>query len=458
MASEAASDAIGYLAAFIACLVFGSFCVPMKGKAATSIDVDPLVFTTYSTVTCFMMSLVVLLFDRNLTFTPLGIISGMFWVSAGVARVCAVRAAGLILSQGIMSCMGVIVSFSWGIFVFHERVRNTFFACFAITLVVGGICGMSYFSDSELSSCDEDFMIKDIEAVEEISCGASSQSESVVTVQERFNSRDSYSGVSTTKDDSSIDDESSSCFSTVMILDDDNFLKPSKSTLSFSESLGTDRTMLLSLSDYGRNHDSNSTQKQSMTGTTALMNVLVRSVKRKYNLNISPKQLGILLAALGGAWCGCIMVPLHYAGEDYQGLDYFFSFAAGAMIVNIFMWWLLVYYHYERTNSIVAAYNALPSFHLKSMLVPGALSGILQSIGNIGCIISVTYLGEGVGFSITQSSILISGLWGIFWFREITSKSSIHGWLIAAVITILGIIILGFNHLPPTAQIIMNNA
>lgn len=32
----------GYLAAFVSCLSFGSFCVPMKSDAAKSVDVDPL--------------------------------------------------------------------------------------------------------------------------------------------------------------------------------------------------------------------------------------------------------------------------------------------------------------------------------------------------------------------------------------------------------------------------------
>jgi len=38
------SDSIGWIAAFIGCLGFGSFAVPMKGEAANSVDVDPLVF------------------------------------------------------------------------------------------------------------------------------------------------------------------------------------------------------------------------------------------------------------------------------------------------------------------------------------------------------------------------------------------------------------------------------
>lgn len=32
----------GYVAAFVSCIAFGSFAVPIKGKAADSVKVDPL--------------------------------------------------------------------------------------------------------------------------------------------------------------------------------------------------------------------------------------------------------------------------------------------------------------------------------------------------------------------------------------------------------------------------------
>ena len=58
----------------------------------------------------------------------------------------------------------------------------------------------------------------------------------------------------------------------------------------------------------------------------------------------------------------------------------------------------------------------------------------------------MTYLGEGIGFSVTQGSMLISGLWGIFYFREITTAHDIRMWIVMAIITIAGILLLSYNH------------
>ena len=42
--------------------------------------------------------------------------------------------------------------------------------------------------------------------------------------------------------------------------------------------------------------------------------------------------------------------------------------------------------------------------------------------------------------------MLVSGLWGIFWFREITGRYNISLWLISASLTVAGIILLGYEH------------
>lgn len=36
------SSSLGYLAAFTSCVAFGSFAVPIKGRAANSVNIDPL--------------------------------------------------------------------------------------------------------------------------------------------------------------------------------------------------------------------------------------------------------------------------------------------------------------------------------------------------------------------------------------------------------------------------------
>lgn len=70
------------MAAAGSALAFGTFAVPIKGKAAQSVDIDPLVFQSYKTFVCFVTSWMILGFGEKFTFTPWGIVSGLFWVPA----------------------------------------------------------------------------------------------------------------------------------------------------------------------------------------------------------------------------------------------------------------------------------------------------------------------------------------------------------------------------------------
>jgi glucose uptake protein GlcU len=60
--------------------------------------------------------------------------------------------------------------------------------------------------------------------------------------------------------------------------------------------------------------------------------------------------------------------------------------------------------------------------------------------------VSVEYLGEGVGYSIVQAQMLVAGLWGIFWYREVKGWQYIIGWFVCASMTITGIVLLSYQH------------
>jgi multidrug transporter EmrE-like cation transporter len=96
------------------------------------------------------------LFHQDFYFTPWGIISGLFWVPAGVAAIYAVQNAGLAVSQGIWSSLIVIVSFVWGIAFFDEQVRSEGMAIISIFFMIVGLCGMSYFSSPDETDANRD--------------------------------------------------------------------------------------------------------------------------------------------------------------------------------------------------------------------------------------------------------------------------------------------------------------
>jgi len=267
-------DSIGWLAAIVSIVSFGSFGVPMKNEASTSVDVDPLVFQSYKTVMCFLSSFLVILFGIKPSFTPWGLVSGLFWVPAGTAGIYAVRRAGLAISVGIWSSVIVIVrmrllckmptqpqflllilllpasvivimSFFWGIFVFHERVRSLLGACSAAAVLIVGLFGMSIFSHAEENS----------EIVSRtLSADSSSDSD----------------GLSSLSGDQKL------------LLVEDNLPKYEKyGTVSYNMNLSEQ--------------------------------ISQRRIFQIGFLRISVYQMGILGAIFNGLWAGTMMVPLHFA-------------------------------------------------------------------------------------------------------------------------------------------------
>jgi hypothetical protein len=119
-----------------------------------------------------------------------------------------------------------------------------------------------------------------------------------------------------------------------------------------------------------------------------------------------------------GLWGGTSMIPLHFAAaEGYGGPSYVISFCCGSMAVTIALWMMRFLFElYRLEGAIGKAYHALPSFHTRQMWLQGCLSGVLWSVGNFFAIISVTHLGQGVGYSFTQASMLVGGLWYVTWY------------------------------------------
>ena len=60
--------------------------------------------------------------------------------------------------------------------------------------------------------------------------------------------------------------------------------------------------------------------------------------------------------------------------------------------------------------------------------------------------ISVQQVGERVGYSVTQAAMLVSGIWGIFDFREVEGLINRVKWSVSALITFVGISMLSFEH------------
>lgn len=92
------TDSCGYAAAAMAAISYGSYGVPIKHTL--QIDVHPLVFQTYKTLTMFVTCPFVLAMGVVPDFTAWGLLSGFLWVVGGAAGVFAIRNAGMAVAVG----------------------------------------------------------------------------------------------------------------------------------------------------------------------------------------------------------------------------------------------------------------------------------------------------------------------------------------------------------------------
>lgn len=333
---------------------------------------DPTHIIAYKTMMCFVTSWLVLAFGEKLTFTPWGIVSACFWVPSGVAAIAGIKLAGLAVAMGTLSSFIVLVSFVWGIFVFDETIHSREIACLAVCLMMMGLCGMGYYSslehddDSELVLLDgENYRLMDDAEDNEEATGVSVRS---------CSSSVEHGVHATTVNDICLDESSE------------------------SGEASTDQP----LSNIAVGPPENSLPPR-------IVSPLHNNSRDKIIIWGRPwarRQVGIACSVFCGVWGGSIMAPEKLAKADASGVGYLISFGIGAVIVTTALWMARFSYHWARFGSVSSAYQALPSFHFRVMWLPGCTAGTLWSIGNFFSLISVKYLGEGVGYSVTQSAML----------------------------------------------------
>merc|ERR1711991_1263852 len=140
--------------------------------------------------------------------------------------------------------------------------------------------------------------------------------------------------------------------------------------------------------------------------------------------------MGIAAALATGLTNGSMLVPARLAsqqlGPEYQGLGFIMSFALGVVTVTAAI--AVVYW-------IVTC--SRPQFQLQKMLLPGLATGIMWQIGNLGSIFASQYLGLAVGFSLTQTCLIVAGIWAITLLKELRGLIPV-GLSSASALVVLG--------------------
>eukprot|EP00930_Biecheleria_cincta_P089169 TRINITY_DN78439_c0_g1_i1.p1 TRINITY_DN78439_c0_g1~~TRINITY_DN78439_c0_g1_i1.p1 ORF type:complete len:410 (+),score=59.76 TRINITY_DN78439_c0_g1_i1:46-1275(+) len=155
------------------------------------------------------------------------------------------------------------------------------------------------------------------------------------------------------------------------------------------------------------------------------------------------KLAGVLSAAALGLCNGSLMAPMtcyqnacpaigieKYTGTVLAPLAFLPSLAAGLVVVHPILFFL----YWSRSM----AKGVMPQFHFSKVAVPGLLTGAFWAMGNFCAMYATVYLGQTIGFPLTQLCLILNGIWGILYYREIVGPSAIGTFILAALVILAG--------------------
>jgi len=155
--------------------------------------------------------------------------------------------------------------------------------------------------------------------------------------------------------------------------------------------------------------------------------------------NAGQKLLGLASAISVGIFGGSILVPSKYVREEVSGIGLLPSFGVGAGIVGTLVG--LFYWIAVKKQPLATLSEQLPM----DTVLKGMLSGLLWNISNIAQVVAMNYLhmAYGISYPILQCGLLVAGLWGIYFFKEVEDRGAVCVFWLGAAILMLGVVLLG---------------
>ena len=159
---------------------------------------------------------------------------------------------------------------------------------------------------------------------------------------------------------------------------------------------------------------STSQQQQSQVGGNRSRTAEATAAATNNGTSTSSSSLksyavGVLysLGVVAPFWLHCTLCP-----TKSKGLRFLPSFCIGCGLASPLVF------------GIYCCVQPMPSLHVRQALLMGLCSGLLWNTGNLLSILAIPILTYGVAYPIMQCAILISGLWGIYYFGEISDYTT----------------------------------
>ena len=141
-------------------------------------------------------------------------------------------------------------------------------------------------------------------------------------------------------------------------------------------------------------------------------------------------KMGLLYAMCTGLFGGSILVPLELS--SVSGLDSLPSFGHGVFLSSFLITILFA----------LSSGSSQPLPKTARNIVPGIISGCIFNAGNTMSILAIPSIGFAVAQPLMQCALFVSGLLGIFLFREIQDTKRIFVFFLCGIILIGGAVVL----------------
>jgi len=326
------SALIGWMSAFGAMLIFGTYGICMKNPSLEAVKADVMVFQCYYSPAAAMILFLIWLLtgaSEGLTFSAsslaYGVVFAVFWIASQLFALKTVQILGFSVGPAIWTGATIVTSFLWGSLVFGNPVPNVLGAASGLALLLLGVRLAAHAS--------------------------------------KLNERSSP--------------------------------KEEAAALTEAEQPGSQGS----------------------------------------------KMLGFMCAVTMGVLNGTIMVPLTcfhqgcfgsepFVKDQIPAMAFLPSLAAGILVAQPFMFLL-----YWGRSMLRGEY---PQFHMKAVAVPAIYTGLTWGMGNFNAMFATVYLGQTVGFPITQLAFVANGCLGIMYFQELSGRGPIGMFCLAALVVFSG--------------------
>lgn len=401
----------GFAAAVAAAVFNGSFAALSKVPAVRRSRIDPVFFNFLCCCGVALSSAAVipLLQATNMPvgFTFFGALAGALFVFAGLFSFAAVPLVGLSVAQGIWGGSAIIVSFAWGA-VGPAELRAPLgslpLSILALALLLTGVAGIA--RNGEIAAALR---------------RAPPRADSLL---------DGASGEGPSHQDAD-DDERARIEHQPNHRHEDEGRRPSAAPAGAAERWAEEEAPAAPLS-WPRSSGATAAaptreQPPSVHAPAGVLSAWQR------------RAAGTLSALLVGLFGGSVLVPNQLAPAELSGFALLPSFGLGA---------------FGAAAVVAAGYAAVRRCRGEALelgsaaAVPaGILSGVVWNAGNLCAVYAMGPSGGlnyGVAYPIVQCALLVSGLLGIFVFREIREPAAIAVFFTAAATLIAGGAVLGY--------------